>query len=65
MSTSLFIEGCVIGLFVIADGVWVVLTPPYGDEPQGYALIAIGIFILLFILHHEQGGGQPEDTRII
>jgi hypothetical protein len=46
MSTSLLIEGCVIGLFVIADGIWVVLTPPYGDEPQGYAIIAIGIFIM-------------------
>ena len=65
MSTSLLIEGCVIGLFVIADGIWVVVTPPYGDEPQGYAIIAIGIFILLLILHHQQKGGQPEDPRII
>ena len=65
MSTSLSIEGCVIGLFVIADGIWVVVTPPYGDEPQGYAIIAIGIFILLLTLHHQQKEGQPEDPRIV
>ncbi len=65
MSTSLSIEGCVIGLFVIADGIWVVLTPPYGDEPQGYAIIAIGIFILLLTLHHQPKEGQPEEPRIV
>jgi hypothetical protein len=43
----MFIEGGIIGLFVILDGIWVVGTPPYGDEPQGYAIIAIGLFILL------------------
>ena len=47
MFPSILIQGCIIGLFVIADGIWVVLTPPYGDEPQGYAIIAIGIFILI------------------
>ncbi len=43
----MFIEGGIIGLFVILDGIWVVVTPPYGDEPQGYAIIAIGLFILI------------------
>ncbi len=62
MVTSLLVEGCIIGLFVIADGIWVVLTPPYGDEPQGYAIIAIGIFILLLTIRHGQKEGQPEDT---
>jgi len=41
------IEGSIIGSFVILDGIWVVWNPPYGDEPQGYAIIAIGIFILI------------------
>ena len=47
LADSLLIEGGIIGSFVILNGVWVVGTPPAGDEPQGYAIIAIGIFILL------------------
>jgi len=47
MPDSLSIEGIIIGLFVIIDGIWVVASPPYGDEPQGYAIIAIGLFILI------------------
>jgi hypothetical protein len=47
MPDSMSIEGGIIGLFVILDGIWVVVSPPYGDEPQGYAIIAIGLFILL------------------
>ena len=34
-----------VGLFVIANGIWVVYMPPYGDEPVGIAIIAVGIFI--------------------
>jgi hypothetical protein len=47
VTSSLLIEGGIIGAFVILDGMWVVGSPPYGDEPQGYAIIAIGLFILL------------------
>jgi hypothetical protein len=47
MTSALWIEGCVIGLFVIANGIYVVAFPPVNDEPQGYAIIAIGIFIIL------------------
>jgi uncharacterized sodium:solute symporter family permease YidK len=39
-----------IALFVIADGVYVFFMPPGGDEPQGLALIAIGIFIPVLVL---------------
>ena len=39
-----------IALFVIADGVYVFFMPPGGDEPQGLALIAIGIFIPILVL---------------
>jgi len=37
-----------IGLFAIANGGWIVATPPFGDEPQGYAIMAAGVFIPLF-----------------
>jgi hypothetical protein len=43
----LLIEGGILGSFVILNGCWVILTPPYGDEPQGYAIAAIGLFILI------------------
>jgi len=35
---------------VIANGVYVFFMPPAGDEPQGLALIAIGIFIPVLVL---------------
>jgi hypothetical protein len=48
---TLTIEGYVIGLFVVLNGCYVVAFPPGGDEPQGYAIIAIGIFIILATRH--------------
>ena len=39
-----------IALFVIANGVYVCFMPPTGDEPQGLAIIAIGIFIPVLVL---------------
>ena len=48
---TLTIEGYVIGLFVFLNGIYVVQFPPGGDEPQGYAIIAIGIFIILATRH--------------
>ena len=39
-----------IALFVIANGVYVIYMPPNGDEPQGLAIIAIGIFIFIAVL---------------
>jgi len=44
---ALTIEGCIIGLFVIFDGIYIIAYPPAGDEPQAYAIIAIGVFIIL------------------
>jgi hypothetical protein len=41
----------ILGLFVIVDSIWVVLMPLYGDEPQGYALAAIGIFIIVIVFY--------------
>lgn len=61
MPDSLLIEGGILGIFVVLDGIWVVGFPPYGDEPQGYAIIAIGVFILLFtyefVRRNETTGG--------
>jgi hypothetical protein len=51
MVSALVIEGGIIGLFVILDGLYIVAFPPVNDEPQGYAIIAIGIFILLATVH--------------
>jgi hypothetical protein len=51
MVNALMLEGWIIGLFVIINGVYVVAFPPVNDEPQGYAIIAIGIFIILATLH--------------
>ena len=44
---SVTIIGSIIALFVILNGIYVITYPPSGDELQGYALIAIGIFIIL------------------
>jgi hypothetical protein len=49
-SNKMFIIGLtILGLFVIIDSIWVVLMPPHGDEPQGYALTAIGIFLIFVV----------------
>ncbi len=47
MQTILKVICCLIAIYVIANGIWVVLMPPFGDEPQGYAIIAVGLFIPL------------------
>ena len=39
-----------VGLFVIENGAWIVYMPPYGDEPIGLAIIAVGIFIPIFTI---------------
>ena len=60
---TLTLEGWIIGFFVILNGIYVIAFPPVGDEPQGYAIIAIGIFIILAALHldqtHEKNGECP------
>jgi hypothetical protein len=51
MEIILKLLGFFIGLFVIVNGLWVYAMPPTGDEPQGLAIIAIGIFIPAIILY--------------
>ena len=54
-SNKMFYIGFVVlGLFVIVDSIWVILMPPSGDEMQGCALIAIGLFIILFVFYLAQ-----------
>jgi len=63
MPESLLIEGGVVGLLVILDGIWVAGCPPYGDEPQGYAIAAVGVFILLFTYELVYGSEDPGDDE--
>ena len=43
-----------IGLFIIANGVWVILTPPFGDEPLACVIIAVGVIIPLLVQYVSQ-----------
>lgn len=60
MVRALTVEGIIISLFVIANGIYVVAFPPVNDEPQGYAIIAIGIFILLVTIHLDRRAAEGE-----
>jgi uncharacterized membrane protein len=45
---TVFLIGLVLlGLVVIGAAVLTIFTPPFEDEMQGYALVAIGIFMLI------------------
>jgi len=48
------ITGYFIGLFVIVHGIWVVLTPPFGDGPQGYVITVVGIIIPILVWYVAQ-----------
>jgi hypothetical protein len=60
MVSARAIEGTIIGLFVILNGLYTVLAAPGGDEPQGYALIAIGASILLITVYFPQENKDPD-----
>jgi hypothetical protein len=51
MQIILKVMSCLIGLFVIVNGIWIATMPPFSDEPQGYAIIAVGVFIPLITLY--------------
>jgi len=53
------IIGFFIGLFILVNGIWVILTPPFGDELQGYIIIAVGIIIPILV----QYVAQIDDKR--
>jgi energy-converting hydrogenase Eha subunit A len=50
-----------ISLFVIVDGIYVYIMPPFGDEPQALAIIAIGIFIAIFTAYLGRIDGRSDD----
>jgi hypothetical protein len=51
MVRAILVEGLIIGILIILDGIYVVVFPPYGDEVQGYGIIMIGIFVILASVH--------------
>jgi hypothetical protein len=50
-----------IALFVIVNGIWVAYMPPYGDEPIGIAIIAMGLFIPIITLYVAKLGESRYD----
>ena len=38
-----------IALFMVVNGVYVMYMPPTGDEPQGLAIIAMGVFVFIAV----------------
>jgi hypothetical protein len=51
MEAILKVISCMLGLYIVANGIWVVQMPPTGDEPLGYLVIAAGLFIPLLTLY--------------
>jgi hypothetical protein len=51
METIIKVISFFIALFVLANGIWVAFMPPFGDEPVGFAIIAMGIFIPVITLY--------------
>ena len=45
MQAILKVLSVFIGFFVIANGLYIFFMPPFGDEPLGYGMIAVGIII--------------------
>ncbi len=56
MEMILKVVGSIVGIFVILNGLWVITMPPTGDEPQGYAIVAIGFFMLLLLFSLSRAG---------
>ncbi|OPX61996.1 MULTISPECIES: hypothetical protein [unclassified Methanoregula] len=43
-----------LGLFIVVNGIWIILTPPFGDEPLAYGIIAVGIVIPAIVQYYAQ-----------
>lgn len=60
---NIFVAGLILlALFVIGTAVWVIITPPLGDEVQSYALVAAGVFMLIIGYHISQR--KPESPSL-
>jgi hypothetical protein len=51
METIIKVISIFIALFVIGNGIWIAVMPPFGDEPTGYAIVAVGLFIPLITFY--------------
>lgn len=51
METVLKVISCLLGLYIVANGIWVINMPPAGDEPLGYLVVAAGLFIPLLTFY--------------
>ena len=51
MEAILKVISCMLGLYIVANGIWVLHMPPIGDEPLGYLVIAAGLFIPLLTFY--------------
>jgi len=60
--SALLIEGLIIAAIVILDGIYVILSLPYGDEAQGYGIILIGAFIILATVHLDRMAGRGDGS---
>jgi len=49
-----------LGLFIVVNGIWIILTPPFGDEPLAYGIIAVGIAIPLLVQYYAQRDEKRE-----
>jgi hypothetical protein len=61
METIIKVISFFIGLFVIANGIWVVTMPPTGDELIGYVIIAAGVMIPVITLYAAKMGENRYD----
>jgi hypothetical protein len=61
---TVFVTGLVLlAIFVIGAAIWVIVYPPLQDEMQAYALVAIGIFML--IIGYELSKRKPERSSTL
>ena len=51
MEAILKVISCLLAVYIIANGVWVIHMPPTGDEPLGYLVILAGIFLPLLTFY--------------
>jgi uncharacterized membrane protein len=61
---TVFVIGLVLlAIFVIGAAIWVIVSPPLEDEMQAYALVAVGIFML--IIGYDLAKRKPERSSTL
>lgn len=61
MEAVLKVISCLVGFYMIANGVWIIRMPPAGDEPLGYLIIAAGLFVPLLTFYVAQFSSRSYD----